>query len=82
MFITQEIEENQKNMLKKSESEELNGDWDSLGDELFFLKDKFEFSQKEKNLLKKMLSNSPPQLRHRRRVINNFFITILLFSYG
>ena len=81
MFITHETEENQKNNIKRKESEELNGDWDTLGDELFYLKNKFEFSQKEKNVLKKMLSKSPPQLQHRRRVINNYFI-ILLFSYG
>ena len=69
MFITDEIEENQKNMLKKKDSEELNGDWDSLGDELFYLKNKFEFTQKEKNVLKRLLSKSPPQLQLRRRVI-------------
>ena len=69
MFITYETDENPKTMIKKKESEELIGDWDSLGDELFFLKNKFEFSQKEKNVLKRMLSKSPPQLLHRRRVI-------------
>jgi len=78
MFITHETEENQKNNIKRKESEELNGDWDTLGDELFYLKNKFEFSQKEKNALKKMLSKSPPQLQHRRRVINIF---LSLFYY-
>ena len=72
MFITDEIEENQQNMLKKKDSEELNGDWDSLGDELFYLKNKFEFTQKEKNVLKRLLSKSPPQLQHRRRVIHYY----------
>ena len=73
MFITDEIEENQKNMLKKKDSEELNGDWDSLGDELFYLKNKFEFTQKEKKFIKKLLTESPPQLLYRRRVIEKFF---------
>ena len=73
MFITYETDENPKTMIKKKESEELIGDWDSLGDELFFLKNKFEFTQKEKNVLKRMLSKSPPQLLHRRRVITFYF---------
>ena len=69
MFLTPEIDESKKVAVKSKDSDELNGDWDSLGDELFFRKNKFEFSQKEKNSLKKMLSKSPPQLQHRRRVI-------------
>lgn len=69
MFLTPEIDESKKVAIKSKDSDELNGDWDSLGDELFFRKNKFEFSQKEKNSLKKMLSKSPPQLQHRRRVI-------------
>jgi len=69
MFLTPEIDESKKVVVKSKDSDELNGDWDSLGDELFFRKNKFEFSQKEKNSLKKMLSKSPPQLQHRRRVI-------------
>ena len=81
MFITQEIDENPKN-IKRKESEELRGNWDSLGDELLFLKNKFEFTQKEKKFIKKLLTESPPQLLYRRRVIDNFFIIILLFSYG
>ena len=72
MFVTQEIDENQKN-IKRQESEEIKGDWDSLGDELFFLKNKFEFTQKEKKFIKKLLAESPPQLLYRRRVIENFF---------
>ena len=69
MFLSPEIDESKKVAIKSKDSDELNGDWDSLGDELFFRKNKFEFSQKEKNSLKKMLSKSPPQLQHRRRVI-------------
>ena len=71
MIVEPELEEigpnNQK--VKIEEEPELEGDWNSLGDELFFRKNKFEFSQREKNYLKKMLSKSPPQLQHRRRVI-------------
>ena len=69
MFVSQETEENAKLTLKTKISEELKGDWDSLGDELFFRKNKFEFTEKEKNSIKRMLSESPPQLQHRRRVI-------------
>ncbi len=69
MFLTPEIDESKKLSIKSKDSDELIGDWDSLGDELFFRKNKFEFSQREKNSLKKMLSKSPPQLQHRRRVI-------------
>ena len=76
MFLTPETEENKKQTIKSKDSDELNGDWDSLGDELFYRKNKFEFSEKEKNSLKKLLSKSPPQLQHRRRVIN-FFIFII-----
>ena len=72
MFVTQEINENQIN-IKRQESEEIKGDWDSLGDELFFLKNKFEFTQKEKKFIKKLLTESPPQLLYRRRVIEKFF---------
>ena len=69
MILTPEIDESKKPSIKSKDSDELSGDWDSLGDELFFRKNKFEFSQREKNYLKKMLSKSPPQLQHRRRVI-------------
>ena len=69
MFVSQETEENAKLTLKTKISEELKGDWDSLGDELFFRKNKFEFTEKEKNSIKRMFSKSPPQLQHRRRVI-------------
>ena len=83
MFVSQETEENTKLTLKTKLSEELKGDWDSLGDELFFRKNKFEFTEKEKNSIKRMLSKSPPQLQHRRSVISFFlFFIFLSFSYG
>ena len=84
MFITSnKTEENSKISLQRrlsSNLEELKGDWESLGDELFFRKNKFEFTEKEKNSIKRMLSKSPPQLQHRRRVIlyiNNFYILVM-----
>ena len=61
MFVSQETEENAKLTLKTKISEELKGDWDSLGDELFFRKNKFEFTEKEKNSIKRMLSKSPEE---------------------
>lgn len=42
--------------------------WESIGDELFYHKNKFEFTQQEKNLIKKLLLKSPPPLQYRRKV--------------
>ena len=74
MFIEpgkeEEIDSNNINIEEEAESE---GDWESLGDELFYRKNKFEFDEKEKRHIKKMLSHSPPKLQFRRRVNNNIF---------
>ena len=75
MFVEPELEENNQNNNKIEEEPELEGDWESLGDELFYRKNKFEFEEKEKKHIKKMLSQSPPQLQHRRRV------TLLIFIF-
>ena len=49
--------------------------WESIGDDLLFRKNKFEFSKEEKSLVKKLLMKSPPPLEYRRKVslifINN-----------
>ena len=87
MIVEPEIEEINQNTNKIEEEPELEGDWESLGDELFYRKNKFEFKEKEKKHIKKMLSQSPPQLQLRRRVnkfIFLFFNIIILFfiSYG
>ena len=42
--------------------------WESIGDYLFFRKNKFEFTLEEKNLIKKLLLKSPPPLEYRRKV--------------
>ena len=42
--------------------------WESIGDELFYHKNKFEFTQEEKNIIKKLLLKSPPPLQYRRKV--------------
>jgi hypothetical protein len=75
MFFEPELEENNQNNNKIEEEPELEGDWESLGDELFYRKNKFEFEEKEKKHIKKMLLQSPPQLQHRRRV------TLLIFIF-
>ena len=77
MFIEPEKEEEiNSNKNNKEEVPELEGDWESLGDDLFYRKNKFEFDEKEKKHIKKMLSQSPPKLQFRRRVNNNkFFIS-------
>ena len=72
MIVEPENEENAPNNIQIEEEQELEGDWESLGDELFYRKNKFEFEEKEKRHIKKMLSQSPPQLQLRRRV--NIFI--------
>ena len=75
MLFEPELEENSQNNNKIEEEPELEGDWESLGDELFYRKNKFEFEEKEKKHIKKMLLQSPPQLQHRRRV------TLLIFIF-
>lgn len=84
MIVSPESEVNKNLILKSKDSDEIKDNWYSLGDEIFFRKNKFEFSQKEKNSLKKMLIKSPPPLQYRRKVFNisYFFIIILLFSSG
>ena len=42
--------------------------WESIGDDLFFRKNKFEFTVEEKNLIKKLLLKCPPPLEYRRKV--------------
>jgi hypothetical protein len=42
--------------------------WESIGDELLFRKNKFEFTKEEKTLIKKLLLNGPPPLEYRRKV--------------
>ena len=73
MIIEPEKEDIDLNNNKIEEEPELEGDWESLGDELLYRKNKFEFDEKEKRHIKKMLSQSPPKLQFRRRVNNNIF---------
>ena len=53
MIVSPENEINKNLSLKSKDSDELKENWNSLGDDIFFRKNKFEFSQKEKNSLKK-----------------------------
>ena len=58
--------------------------WESIGDELLFRKNKFEFTNDEKILVKKLLLKSPPPLEYRRKVrhlfINNIVMANKLWS--
>ena len=81
MFVEPELEENNQNNNKIEPEPELEGDWESLGDELFYRKNKFEFEEKEKKHIKKMLSQSPPQLQLRRRVTQIIFHFLILLFY-
>lgn len=58
--------------------------WETLGDELLFRKNKFEFTNEEKILVKKLLLKSPPPLEYRRKVrhlfINNIVMANKLWS--
>ena len=81
MFVEPELEENNQNNNKIELEPELEGDWESLGDELFYRKNKFEFEEKEKKHIKKMLSRSPPQLQLRRRVTQIIFHFLMLLFY-
>lgn len=42
--------------------------WESVGDELFYHKNKFEFTDKEKSLIRHLLLKGPPPLQYRRKV--------------
>ena len=42
--------------------------WETVGPELLFHKNKFEFTKEEKILVKKLLLKSPPPLEYRRKV--------------
>ena len=42
--------------------------WESMGDELFYHKNKFEFTNEEIIIIKKLLLKSPPPLQYRRKV--------------
>ena len=44
--------------------------WENVGDDLFYHKDKFEFTNEEKLLIKKLLLKGPPPLQYRRKVSN------------
>ncbi len=58
--------------------------WETSGDELLFRKNKFEFTNEEKILVKKLLLKSPPPLEYRRKVrhlfINNIVMANKLWS--
>ena len=54
--------------------------WESIGDELLFRKNKFEFSIEEKSLVKKLLMKSPPPLEYRRKVSKLFFLNNLVMD--
>ena len=42
--------------------------WETVGDELFYYKDKFEFTEEEITLIKELLLKGPPPLQYRRKV--------------
>jgi len=79
MIVTPDNEDNKKLTLKSRDSEEIKDNWNSLDDEIFFRKNKFEFTQKEINSLKKMLIKSPPPLQYRRKVFNISYIFYYYF---
>ena len=62
--------EKRKISFKKTPEVEIT--WETVGDELFYRKNKFEFTNEEKLLIKKLLLKSPPPLQYRRKV--RFFI--------
>ena len=52
--------------------------WESIGDELLFRKNKFEFTKEEKISIKKLLLNGPPPLEYRRKVRKYFINNIVM----
>ena len=81
MIVSPDNEDNKKLTLKSRDSEEIKDNWNSLDDEIFFRKNKFEFTQKEINSLKKMLIKSPPPLQYRRKVFNISYIFYYYFIF-
>jgi len=81
MIVSPDNEDNKKLTLKSRDSEEIKDNWNSLEDEIFFRKNKFEFTQKEINSLKKMLIKSPPPLQYRRKVFNISYIFYYYFIF-
>ena len=64
MFLNQ----NRFTSLFSSNNSELQNDWETIGLELLYRKDKLEFTTSEKEHIKKMLKISPPPLQFRRKV--------------
>ncbi len=60
------------NIHKNSISDKVEITWESVGDELFYHKNKFEFTNEEMTTIKKLLLKSPPPLQYRRKVRNIF----------
>ena len=58
--------------------------WESIGDELLFRKNKFEFTNEERILVKKLLFKYTHKLEYRRKVrhlfINNIVMANKLWS--
>ena len=61
------MDKNAKN-LRNSFNEKKEMTWESMGDELFYHKNKFEFTNEEIIIIKKLLLKSPPPLQYRRKV--------------
>ncbi len=55
-------------ILRNSINEKKEMTWESMGDELFYHKNKFEFTNEEIIIIKKLLLKSPPPLQYRRKV--------------
>ena len=60
------------NTPRNSISDKVEITWESVGDELFYHKNKFEFTNEEMTTIKKLLLKSPPPLQYRRKVRNIF----------
>ncbi len=66
------MEKNNGRISRSSISPEEEITWESVGDDLFYHKDKFEFTNEEKILIKKLLLKGPPPLQYRRKVSIKF----------
>ena len=50
------------------ENPQIEKDWDTIGIEILFQKDKQEFTPSEKSIIKEMLKIAPPPIHFRRKV--------------
>lgn len=69
MIVVHDPDPDEINENTENENENIdNYCWETIGSELLYRKNKFIFTKKEKNKIKKMITKVPPPLQYRRKV--------------